>query len=240
MEESDQPGAVERLTDLSHLSAAISHHVINAFGAIVSNAELMRLDPPPAAADVERCAETIIRTALDASTVARRLIDFTRPLTSTEPDRAVFETGTLALDRLAAEVLAVEMAGGRPGIQWVAQLDPTPALHGHPDQLRAMLARLIDNAYEAMPEAGGTIHLSSATDARGWVVLELRDTGQGMDSATRQRALEPFFSTKPGHLGVGLSIANAIWRRHHGTFAIQSEPGAGTLVRLSVEAARTR
>ena len=58
-----------------------------------------------------------------------------------------------------------------------------------------------------------------------------------MDLATRERALEPFFSTKPGHLGIGLSIANAIWRRHHGTFAIQSQPGAGAQIRLAVDPA---
>ena len=98
-----------------------------------------------------------------------------------------------------------------------------------------MLGHLIDNAYEAMPGRKGTIALAPSTDARGWVVLELRDTGRGMDDETLVRAVEPFFSTKPGHLGVGLSIANGIWRRHRGTLSIRSQPGEGTAVRLCVE-----
>ncbi len=98
-----------------------------------------------------------------------------------------------------------------------------------------MLGHLIANAYEAMPPGGGTVAVSTSTDARGWVVLELRDTGQGMDPETHVRAVEPFFSTKPGHLGVGLSIANGIWRRHRGTLSIRSQPGEGTQVRLCVE-----
>ena len=62
-------------------------------------------------------------------------------------------------------------------------------------------------------------------------MLELRDSGQGMDEATLVRAVEPFFSTKPGHLGVGLSIANGIWRRHRGTLldpqpARRRDPGS--------------
>ena len=56
-----------------------------------------------------------------------------------------------------------------------------------------------------------------------------------MDSETQVRAVEPFFSTKPGHLGVGLSIANGIWRRHRGTLSIRTQPGEGTSARLCVE-----
>ena len=91
------------------------------------------------------------------------------------------------------------------------------------------------NAYDAMPGRQGSISLSTATDTRGWVVLELRDGGMGMDEATLIRATEPFFSTRPGHLGVGLSIANGIWRRHRGTLSIRSQPSEGTLLRLCVE-----
>src|SRR5436305_2665757 len=97
--------AIERLTSLGHLSAGVGHHVINAFSAIVSNAELLRLDPPPpSVGDPAALAETIIQTALEAATVARRLIDFTRPLTSIDPDQAAFEPSTIALERLAADV----------------------------------------------------------------------------------------------------------------------------------------
>ena len=57
-----------------------------------------------------------------------------------------------------------------------------------------------------------------------------------MDAAeVLERAIEPFFSTKPGQLGVGLSIANGIWRRHRGTLSLKSQPGEGTTVRLCVE-----
>jgi signal transduction histidine kinase len=59
-----------------------------------------------------------------------------------------------------------------------------------------------------------------------------------MDEATLVRATEPFFSTRPGHLGVGLSIANGIWRRHRGTLSIRSQPDEGTQVRLCVEPSR--
>jgi signal transduction histidine kinase len=235
----DRTEPLDRLIDLGHLSSGIGHHVINAFSAIVSNAELLRLDPPmPSIADPAVLAETIIRTALDASTVARRLIDYTRSVTSIEPDRAAFQPDTLRLDQLVAEVAVAEQTAARPGIEWEASLAPVPPIKGHRVQLRSMLIYLLDNAYEAIPPSGGVISIALFSDNRGWISLEIRDSGQGMDMATLERAAEPFFSTKPGHLGIGLSIANGIWRRHRGTLAIQSRPREGTRLRLCIEPSR--
>lgn len=226
----------ERLVDLGHLSSGIGHHVINAFSAIVSNAELLRLDPPIASiAPPAVLAETIIKTALEASTVARRLIDYTRSVTSIEPDRASVQPETLYLDELVAEVVEAERAAGPAGVTWETALSRVPAIKGHRDHLRSMLQYLFHNAFEAMPAGHGTIALSTDTDNRGWIALEVRDSGSGMDASTLERASEPFFSTKPGHLGVGLSIANGIWRRHRGTLAIHSAVGDGTRLRLCVE-----
>jgi signal transduction histidine kinase len=236
MGENDMTATVERLTSLGHLSAGVGHHVINAFSAIVSNAELLRLKTSiPAIADPVALADTIIQTALDAAAVARRLIDYTRPVTSIDPERSAVEPSSVALDRMVGDVVASEQASRPPGVAWVTDLAPTPPIQGHPSQLRALLGHLIANAYEAMPDRVGTISISTATDARGWVVLEVRDTGRGMEAETLARAVEPFFSTKPGHLGIGLSIANGIWRRHRGTLSIRSQPGEGTQLRLCVE-----
>ncbi len=227
---------LERLINLGHLSSGVGHHVINAFAAVVSNAELMRLDLPVAKIPAPSVlADRIIQTALDAATVARRLIDYTRPVTSTEPDRAAFQPHTLSLDQLAADFVAAEKVNARPEITWETNLTPLPSINGHEVQLRSMLGHLVKNAYEAIPASGGTIAFSTSTDARGWNVLEIRDTGHGMDPRTLERAVEPFFSTRPGHLGVGLSIANGIWRRHRGTISIHSNPQEGTRVRLCVE-----
>ncbi len=225
----------ERLNNLGHLSAGVGHHVINAFSAIVSNAELLRLKPTaPNLVDPAALAETIVRTALEAATVARRLIDFTRPVTSIEMDRSDEELG-LSLNQLVEELVSEEQRLVSRDIDWVTELSSIPPIRGHRDQLRSMLRHLLRNSYEALPGGRGTMKLSTSTDSRGWVVLEIRDSGQGMASETMARAVEPFFSTKPGHLGVGLSIANGIWRRHRGTLSIRSHAEDGTVVRLCVE-----
>jgi signal transduction histidine kinase len=239
MEKNDATDTLERLVNLGHLSAGVGHHVINAFSAIVSNAELLRLDPSiPTPVEPAVLAETIINTALAAATVARRLIDYTRPVTSTESARSAFQPGALSLDLLVADVADAERASLKPGITLETELASIPPIHGEATQLRTMLSCLLRNAYEALSRQGGMIALTTSTDSRGWNVLEVRDTGKGMEPRSLERAVEPFFSTKPGHLGVGLSIANGIWRRHRGTLSIQSHPGEGTRLRLCVEPCR--
>ena len=236
----EPPDLVERLTNLGHLSSGVGHNVINAFAAIVSSAELLRLDPPvPAVADPAALAETIINAALEASTVARRLIDYTRPVTSIETGQAAFRPADLALDALVEGLILAEKARAPAAVRWETRIDPIPPMRGHPAQLRSMIMHLLNNAYEAMRADGqGCVRVSTSTDARGWNVLEVRDDGLGMDGPTLERSVEPFFSTKPGHAGVGLSVANGIWRRHRGTLSVQSRPGQGTCIRLCVEPTR--
>ncbi len=97
-----------------------------------------------------------------------------------------------------------------------------------------MLAYLLQNAREALPNGVGTIEVATAIDSRSWLVVAIRDTGCGMSPDVLRRATEPFFSTKPDRAGVGLTIAQGIWRRHRGSLSIESQPGHGTTVRLSI------
>ena len=240
MVDDEEEVAIRRMIDVGHVSASVGHYLINAFSAVVSNAELLRLDPPmPSIADPVVIADTIIRASLDASTVARNLIDYLRPVTSIDPaQRPAFQPDLLALDEFVGRYIEERQCKGGPSIQWELDLTPVGAIHADPTQLRTMLDHLVDNAVESFSPEGGVIRFSTTSDRRGWCVLEIQDDGQGMEATTLERAVEPFFSTKPGHLGVGLSIANGIWRRHRGTLSVQSRPGEGTKLRLAVESSR--
>lgn len=215
---------------LGHLASAVGHHVINAFSAVVSNAEMLRLrgetiDP----ADITSLSEAIVQTALEASTVARRLIDFTRPITNVG-------TSTVLLDQLVRTFVESQPPEGSAGLRWDLNLNPVPAIIGNPEHLRRMLELLKANSLEARRDGViPTITLTSGLDVRGWVMLEWIDNGVGMSPQILERAVEPFFTTRSGQLGVGLSIANGIWRRHRGTMSIRSRPGEGTAIRLCVE-----
>ncbi len=225
----DDLDAPERLTNIAHLSSAVGHHVINAYSTIVSNAEILlwTAERGVPADPVAIAARIIIGTAVDAAAVARRLIDYSRPVTTIGDD-------LVPLDRMLAEIFEEERTNGRARFAWTVHPAPVPPIRGHADQLRAMIGHLILNAEESMAGTEGQIALSTAIDDRGWIAIEVVDTGPGMTPEIQERAVEPFFTTKNGHMGVGLSIANGIWRRHRGTMALKTRPGEGTRVRLCV------
>lgn len=227
----DRGKAAVTVTDLGHLASGVGHHVINAFAAVVSNAEILRLKlTGPDPIDPTALSDAIIRTAVEAAGVARRLIDVTRPLTGVGQ-------GTVQIDRLISDYAEARSSEGGPA-RWSCSPTPVPPILGNADLLRTMLDNITTNCLDATEGGEVDIHLSTALDGRGWVVLDIRDTGGGMPIEVLERAVEPFFTTKPGRLGVGLSIANGIWRRHKGTLAVRSQVGEGTTVHLCVEPIR--
>jgi signal transduction histidine kinase len=110
-----------------------------------------------------------------------------------------------------------------------------------PSQIEQLVANLAVNSRDAMPEGGRlTVSTRNAqflpegetgdTESRNmWVVLEVADTGTGMDLQTRARIFEPFFTTKPEGKGTGLGLATVygIVKQSHGHIHLESEPGNG-------------
>ena len=218
------------LTDVGHLGSAVGHHVINAFTSIVSNVEMLRLRTLPLpVAELSQLINEIVNTSVEASGVARRLIDYTRALT------------TPYLKRVELDHLIMQFADNRrlhlqPHIHLLTDFQAVDlVIDAQPSHLHDMLDYLVTNSIESRVKEKMVITLRTVIDQRGWAVLEVADDGPGMSEAFLKQAVEPFFTTKPGHAGVGLSISNGIWRRHRGTTSIQSKPGEGTTIRLCVE-----
>jgi two-component system, NtrC family, sensor kinase len=235
----DKPDDGERLKELGHLSAAVGHHVINAFSAMVSNAELIRSharDPECDLAEVAALAAAIIENALSGSHVPRRLIDLTRRVTSPGFDQIGDPPALVDLNQLIRDTVELQSQEAGDSVAWTLNLKPIPMIRGNASHLRSLLGYLIQNSREAMARGSGTITFATSVDARNWVVLEIRDTGSGMSPEVLKRATEPFFTTKHGRSGTGLTVAHGIWRRHRGALSIESQPGEGTMIRLAVEA----
>ncbi|MEM7676733.1 MAG: ATP-binding protein, partial [Myxococcota bacterium] len=103
------------------------------------------------------------------------------------------------------------------------------------DALRQALLQLCANACDAMPN-GGTIQLFVQPEpSEATVVVDVRDSGVGMNTEARICAFEPFFTTKPGRgTGLGLSMVERIIRAHEGQIGLWSQPGRGTRVSLTL------
>jgi two-component system cell cycle sensor histidine kinase/response regulator CckA len=137
------------------------------------------------------------------------------------------------LERIVGEDVVVEI---------VEPDEPVP-VEGDPVQLQQVLLNLSTNARQAMP-SGGKLRIElqrtqvppegSAGPARERCTLTVSDTGIGMEEATRTRAFEPFFTTRPGGTGLGLSVVFGVVRGHRGSIEIESARGVGTTVRVEL------
>jgi len=101
---------------------------------------------------------------------------------------------------------------------------------GDPEELKAVVTELISNAMEAMPQ-GGDLYIS-AEDSAGYACVYIQDSGSSIPAEILPRITDPFFTTKDGKDGLGLSVARAILARHKGDLELESSPGCGTTITI--------
>jgi signal transduction histidine kinase len=223
---SASPYGPDRERQLAHLASSVGHHVINAFSAVVSNAEILKLSSPSEAdSELAETVDVIVNVSVKASGVARRLIDFTRP--STRPLEDPVDLPSIVRGAVSC------LAEAHPKVSWSVDCQALTPFIGDATQLHSMFTYLLLNGVESLSPQGGRIVIRGLVEEAEWTTLLIEDDGKGMEALVQEQALEPFFSTKPGRLGIGLCLANSIWRRHGGTLAIRSQPGEGTTLRLT-------
>ncbi len=119
------------------------------------------------------------------------------------------------------------------GIELIVELPQSIIMiQAHPQKLRQVLTNLAINAMEAMPD-GGLLCLSVDVGINK-INIRLRDTGQGMAPETLQKIFDPFYSSRPNKLGLGLSICREIVERHGGKMDVESAEGSGTTFSISL------
>jgi signal transduction histidine kinase len=131
------------------------------------------------------------------------------------------------------------VAGGHPP-KLAVSLGAPPEIWGDPDYLKEAVANFVDNALEAAGSGGKVLLRSMAAGARSRprARVEIIDNGAGMTPEfLRDRLARPFETTKPDGVGLGLFTASQIVRYHGGTLRVLSQPGGGTIIRLSFPAA---
>lgn len=236
----------ERLRALSEMASGIAHDINNAISPILLYTEALLEGEPGLSARARGFLQTMQSGIDDVSRTVSRMREFYRPARQQGP------LERLQLNNLIAPVLALTRSRWRDlaqqrgiAIEVLSELElDLPEVLGVDGDLRDMLAQLIFNAVDALPE-GGRITLRTRRrripgTQRDGVCLEVIDDGVGMDDATRQHCLDPFFSTKGERgTGLGLSMVYGAIKRHQAQIEIDSAPGQGSTLRLLFEAAAT-
>jgi signal transduction histidine kinase/ActR/RegA family two-component response regulator len=227
----------ERLRALGQMASGIAHDINNAISPMALYTEAL-LEREPNLTERGRKQLEIIQRAVDdvAQTVAR-MGEFYR---LREPQVALVPVDLNLLIEHVVDLTRArwsDMAQQRgAAIELKLELDHAlPRMAAVESQIRDALVNLIFNAVDAMPQGGPLIirTRTGAGAAQPLVVLEVIDSGIGMDEETRRRCLEPFFTTKGARgTGLGLAMVYGVAQRHGANLEIESTPGKGTLVRL--------
>ncbi|NRF67426.1 PAS domain S-box protein [Aquincola sp. S2] len=235
----------QKMESLGTLAGGIAHDFNNILGAILGNLSLLRQQPGIAPGADERLAQ-IDRSAQRARNLVQQILAFSR--------RQPQALRAQPLQPLVEESLALLRASLPASVRLDARLAIRPGeapLHVRADatQIQQVLMNLCSNAWHALQEAAGRVEvgleavtldaaavqrlghrLTPGAHAHLWV----RDSGSGMDEATRARIFEPFFTTKPVGVGTGLGLAvvHGIVTEHGGAIAVDSAPECGSTFHL--------
>lgn len=213
-----------RMEAVGRLAHGVAHEVNNALTVVLGNATVLR--------ELAESEET--RAMLDDTIAAGEAA-----LATVKRMAALNEAGTERGVAEVADVVAAVVARLTPELPAGVTLDAEIRAKRSAAILRADLDRVLvavlQNAWEAMPE-GGAIDIEVDDGADREVVITVHDEGRGMSEATLERAVEPFFTTKPEGDGSGLGLTWAYAAIHHagGALELESEEGAGTTVRITL------
>ncbi|HYQ03266.1 MAG TPA: ATP-binding protein [Polyangiaceae bacterium] len=227
----------QKLEAAGLLAGGVAHDFNNLLTVIAGYAEAL-LNDAGTAPSMKDDLTQISRAAEQATTLTRQLLAFSRRQVST-PEvldlNAIITELEKMLRRLIGEHIVLAL-----------RLSPKPALiKADPGQIEQVILNLVVNARDAI-ENGGQISLESShvdlseadRPLRSCVMLTVRDTGQGMDEATRARIFEPFFTTKERGRGTGLGLATVfgIVEQSGGSITVHSEPGFGSTFKVYLPA----
>jgi signal transduction histidine kinase len=230
---SEQLRHAQKLEAVGQLAGGVAHDFNNILTVVLASAEIVleEIDEQHPSRrsilDIQQAGRRAAALTRQLLTFARRHIHAPKVVDLNEAVTTIFKM----LERLIGEHVLM-----------VRNLDPKPPhVLVDPDQLSQVLTNLVVNARDAMPR-GGTITIRTSSTilddaaavfwglaAGRYAVLSVRDTGDGMTSEAKERAFEPFYSTKKeGGTGLGLSMVHGIVTHSGGQIKVDSEPGVGT------------
>jgi PAS domain S-box-containing protein len=228
----------QKMEALGRLTGGIAHDFNNSLTVILGYAELLR--ESRGGAHTAEAVNAIYQAGMRSKDLVSRLMGFSRQ--QIVAPRALNLNQVLAgskqlLSRLIGEHIDLQVSPA-DGL-WEVLLDPTQA-----DQV---LMNLAANARDAMPAGGRLVVTTSNVFVNetyrkqnplaavgDYVLLEVADTGEGMDSETAAQAFDPFFTTKPAGKGTGMGLATVygIVRQNHGFIILDSDRGHGTSFKI--------
>jgi len=209
----------EKLAALGQLAGGVAHELRTPLGVISNAGYYLKLVNPHADETTREYLDMISAEVGKATKIISDLLDFTHVKSSERQPATI----SALVDHTFAQCPAAE------NVQVNLQIPPDlPTLFVDPQQIEQVLANLITNAYQAMPE-GGTLTISAKAEQAG-ATLCIADTGCGTSLENMDKLFEPLFTTKARGIGLGLAISKNLVEANGGTIEVESDsvPGKGS------------
>jgi len=240
LRESEKRGReAERMASVGVLAGGIAHKFNNLLTGVLGNVELI-LPELPDGSPLREPMEEIRAAATRAAELTGQMLAYA--------GKGLVVVEDVDLSGLIREMAPTLNALTAEGTTLnYALADGLPLIKGGPAQIKQVIAALVTNAAEAVGDEGGTIAIITRDTQAGpenplrnfqgerlpdgrYAVIEVADTGSGMDEQAMARIFDPFFTTRFTGRGLGLAATLGIVRGHNGAINVESKPGEGTSV----------
>ena len=226
---------ISRLTALGEMASALAHELNQPLSAIANymkgSRRLLQDRTDEQSVMIREAMDKAAEQSLRAGDIIRRLRDFVA--------RGETERRIESIKKLLEEASALALVGTRDrGVRVTYRFDPTLDLVlVDKVQIQQVILNLVRNAIESMEQSDRReLTIATERDPDGMAAVKMTDTGTGISPDVASQLFQPFITTKPHGLGVGLSISRTIVESHGGRITVEPNPQGGTIFRFTVRA----
>jgi signal transduction histidine kinase len=225
----------QKVESLGVLAGGVAHDFNNLLMSINANASLILDEVPPDSTSAD-LVQSVLAATKQAGHLTRQMLHYS--------GKGRFLVESLSLTKQIENIVLLFRSSIHKGVDLELNLDRNlPPIRADAGQIQQLVTNLVLNAAEAIDTTGVVTISASLQELTGlgrqnlagnpvppgtYAKLEVKDTGSGIDEATKARIFDPFFSTKFTGRGLGLAAVLGIVRGHHGGISFSSQPGRGT------------
>ncbi|WLR52135.1 ATP-binding protein [Bacillus tianshenii] len=214
---------IERLNALGKMAAGLAHEIRNPLAGVKTTIQLL-LRRLSLEGENKQLTSNLLREIERVERIIKQLLNLARPVQAVAQDVSL-------KDVIESSVQLTKSMARKANIEVTLALEEGAIVTADVDHLRQVFLNLTINAFEAMPD-GGVLHIHSYAE-HDKIVVEVTDTGKGMDQQTIEQIFDPFFTTRAEGTGLGLAIVHQLIVQNYGEIDVASKPGAGTTFRLT-------
>ncbi|MCK5145485.1 GHKL domain-containing protein [bacterium] len=216
---------MEKLAAIGQATSSIIHELRNPLSSIKLGITSLnkRLNLPK---KNQECLDISITNILRMENMLKEMLDFSKP--------QEMHFSMLDINLLICDLVEQEINPRKPeNIDIILSLTHIAPIHADFDKIRRALKNIIQNSISALPD-GGTIKIQTRTRNNGSLIIQIKDTGVGIQEKYLKKVFEPYFSKSQSGTGLGLTIVEKIIKSHKGKVTIKSTTKHGTTVTISI------